>query len=1338
MEDQFNASPISEVGFTRQEETESDNNRWRYLLEQQNQNFCTLLQTLKSPEKESEIYLPEFDPGNKEADPQSWLATADMCIANKSLSGARLMITLSKALKGQASSWLSQISYEGMAWCDFKELFVTRFNGNETAAAFLINFNNNKPKDGECLAAFAASQVSALMSNWSNLKTEEIAVAAVLAQISQFESRIQRIAFTTEIKTRSRLQQELLAFSFTKRKMLANDRDAPDTKRFKNSHSQVKCFTCGKMGHKSAVCRSKISFKQLHGGMSSIKGSSGANPRVQCFKCKKSGHYASRCMVSNGGEGGSSKAGPSAERRVDLCAISTPTGYLRNHGETFSFCYDSGSECSLLKESVSIKFSGKRFNKVVVMTGIGQTSVNSCQQILTTVNINDLNIEILFHVLPDFCLRDEILIGREILKQNIAVYMSAVEIKFEKVNVVNFCDIQDNFKQLSENLDTDILAVQKQRLLDILGVYKNNFINGIPNTRVNTEPMQIRLKDPNKTVCRRPYKLSPDERIIVQNKIDELLAAKIIRPSSSPFASPILLVKKKNGSDRMCVDFRELNDNTVPDRFPLPLISDQISRLHGCNYFTTLDMASGFHQIPVHENSIEYTAFVTPDGQYEYLTMPFGLRNAPSVYQRVITNVLGKLASSYVVVYMDDILITAKTVEEGLERLERVLQVLTQAGFSLNVKKCLFLKEKVQFLGFEVCKGEIRPNPKKIEALTALPPPQTVTQLRQFIGLASYFRQFILKFSQIMAPLYALTSNKNLIEWKPSHENIRQKIIFALTNEPVLMIFDPNCPIELHTDASSTGYGAILMQKRNEKLHVVAYYSKCTTKAEAKYHSYELETLAVVNSIKHFRQYLHGRKFIVITDCNSLQSARKKLDLTPRVHRWWAFLQSFDFDIIHRSGKRMSHVDFFSRNTLPQTFTKIEQKIVNLTDLSSNWLLAEQQRDDEILKLITEINENKLNDEKAKTYELRSGILHRKIQRNGKTRCLPIIPRAFRWSVINNVHESIMHLGWEKTLEKVYELYWFENMSKYVRKFVENCITCAVSKSRSGKIQSELHPIPKVPIPWHTVHVDATGKLSGKSNKKEYVFVLIDAFTKYVLLHHTLSIDSTNSIKAVKKSVSLFGAPTRIIADQGRCFASKEFREFCESNNIALHLIATGSPRANGQVERVMSTLKGMLTAVESSKDRSWQDALLDVQLALNCTINRVTKSSPLELMIGKIARPLELMMEDNNELEIDILEARKQAENNIKINAQNEKHRFDAKKAKIVKFSVGDFVLLQNEERNQTKLDPKYRGPFKVVELLEGDRYVLKGLNCNRTYKYAHDRLRKMPESYAFHDETE
>lgn len=296
---------------------------------------------------------------------------------------------------------------------------------------------------------------------------------------------------------------------------------------------------------------------------------------------------------------------------------------------------------------------------------------------------------------------------------------------------------------------------------------------------------EIKLIDPCKIVQRRPYHLSVEERVIVRNKCSELLSAGVIRPSKSPFSSPILLAKKRDGTDRMCVDYRELNSNTVHVRYPLPLICDQVQRLAGARLYSCLDLARGFYQIPtnVESNSIEKTAFITPDAHYEFTAMPFGLRNAPAVYQRAINTALGYLAYSYAIVYMDDLIIPAITVEQGLERLYTVLKTLSDAGFSFNLKKCAFLKRNVQFLGYEISEGEIRPNPRKIIALTSSLPPQTITQLRQFLGLASYFRQFVNNFSLKMAPLYRLLANNNSrIVWTTEYENIREEIISILTS----------------------------------------------------------------------------------------------------------------------------------------------------------------------------------------------------------------------------------------------------------------------------------------------------------------------------------------------------------------------------------------------------------------------------------------------------------------------------------------------------------------------------------------------------------------------------
>lgn len=569
----------------------------------------------------------------------------------------------------------------------------------------------------------------------------------------------------------------------------------------------------------------------------------------------------------------------------------------------------------MIKDNLVSQLLGSVRNRTVYLTGISGEDIKCTTQILSSVRIQNIEVSLLFHVVKGDILTESIIIGRDILEQGLHVEISSDSIKFSLRESINTCQIVNYFDFSS--IDTDLQGNEKEQLLNLLHKYSEFFIDHIPTRRVTTGELKIDLIDQHKTVQRRPYRLSPAEKVIVRNKIQSLLDAKVIRESSSPFASPILLVKKKDGTDRMCVDFRELNANTRPEHYPLPRIDEQVDRLNGAHFFSSLDMASGYHQIRVSPESVERTAFVTPDGQYEYLAMPFGLRNAASVYQRCINKALKSLKDTISLAYMDDVLCYSSSVSEGLRRLDTVLRALAEAGFSFNIAKCKIMKTQINYLGYVIRAGEVRPNPSKVRALVEAPFPKTATQVRQFLGLASYFRRFIPNFANLASPLYPLTKLKGPITWTQKHSDSHRKIVAILSSAPVLTIYNPDIPIELHTDASSEGYGAILIQRENNVPHVVAYFSRRTTEVESRYHSYELETLAVVRAVENLRHYLYGQHFTVYTDCNSLKASKAKTDLSPRVHRWWAYLQAHDFDIVYKEGRNMAHADFLSRNPLP-------------------------------------------------------------------------------------------------------------------------------------------------------------------------------------------------------------------------------------------------------------------------------------------------------------------------------------------------------------------------------------------------------------------------------------
>lgn len=357
--------PLSDVGSARAPEKPDD--LLSALLDLQNQNMKQLIEAIKLPSS-PKLSLPDFNPEHQDTDPRAWCSTVDLCLSEKPLQGGALVIALSKALKGTASTWLSQVSYAGITWDQFKDIFLARFDSNETKAATLINLNNSRPKENECLAAYGSRLMSTIMTAWKDLKTEEIAVSYVLAHLAQFDNRLQRLAYTTDITSRNKLQQELKAFSILKRKQ-NNDNELPscsENKRFKPTGSNdFRCKFCGIRGHKATFCRKRKYQENLTKKFQpNSDKTSQSSKSVVCFRCGERGHISTQC-ASSSGSGGAGKAGSSARsaagggsalvaserRRVDTCEIRPVTGRLNQSGQSFSFCYDSGAECSLIKES---------------------------------------------------------------------------------------------------------------------------------------------------------------------------------------------------------------------------------------------------------------------------------------------------------------------------------------------------------------------------------------------------------------------------------------------------------------------------------------------------------------------------------------------------------------------------------------------------------------------------------------------------------------------------------------------------------------------------------------------------------------------------------------------------------------------------------------------------------------------------------------------------------------------------------------------------------------------------------------------------------------------------
>ncbi|CAK1597933.1 unnamed protein product [Parnassius mnemosyne] len=737
----------------------------------------------------------------------------------------------------------------------------------------------------------------------------------------------------------------------------------------------------------------------------------------------------------------------------------------------------------------------------------------------------------------------------------------------------------------------------------------------------NLTQMNIKLNDDTPVVYN-PYRMSIKEREHLTIIVEDLLRHGIIRESNSCYASPVILVNKKNGEKRLCIDYRALNRKTLKDKYPLPRIEDQLDCLGGNSYFTSLDLASGYYQIPMAEDSKHLTAFVTPDGLFEYNRMPFGLANAPSVFQRAINTMLRGSGGRLALAYMDDLLIASKTIKEGTEKLEKVLQLLRSAKLTLKLEKCQFFQTQINYLGYEISSEGIRPGNLKIQAVANFPEPKNVHEVRQFVGLSSYFRRFVRNFSVIARPLTNLT--KKDVSWRFGEEerDAFNKLKEKLVSRPLLALYDPTAPVEVHTDASKMGIGAILMQRHNDAVHPVAYYSRQTSPEEQRFHSYELETLALVTALQKFRVYLLGTNFKAVTDCSAIRNTMNKRDLVPRVARWWISMQEYDFTIEYRPGNKMAYVDALSRNPIRTDVHNNENRIDVLFVNNDAWLGTVQSSDPELQRIVKILQDPESEHvvEIKNNFTLKNGKLYRIVKKNDTVTLLWVVPKSVRWQILKMNHDNNGHFGFEKTYERIKRIYWFKNMRKFTKKYCKACLECAHNKIPAGPREGMLHPIEKVSKPFDTIHADHCGPFPLSKKRNQYILAIIDSFTKYIYLKAVRDCRSKTSIQIFEEYFALFGVPRRLITDRGTSFTSNEFNKFVVGKGMKHILNAVATPRANGQIERYNKTLvESLASANHGHPENEWDTVLFKVQWSLNNTINKGTGKTPAETLFGVV-----------------------------------------------------------------------------------------------------------------------
>lgn len=718
--------------------------------------------------------------------------------------------------------------------------------------------------------------------------------------------------------------------------------------------------------------------------------------------------------------------------------------------------------------------------------------------------------------------------------------------------------------------------------------------------------------------------------------------------------------------------------------------------------YCTLDLQDGFLHVPIEEDSIKYTAFVVPDGHYEFLKAPFGFCNSPAVFQRHIRAIFRDLvAEKVVLLYLDDLIIPAKDEKECLEKLELVLNVAMSYGLQMNWKKCEFLVRRVEYLGYIIEAGLIRPSEKKTQAVAGFPKPTSIKKVQSFLGLTGYFRKFIKDFAEIARPLTELLKKDAKFDFGQAEKLSFQRLKEALIDGPVLKLYNPDAETEVHTDASIYGLGAILMQKDSEDgmFHPIYYASWKTTPSEQKYTSYEFETLAVVKAFKKFRVYLLGIPIKIVTDCQAFAMTMCKKNTCIRVAHWALIIGEYQYTVEHRPGRSMRHADALSRN--PVSVFVVEEK-----DTLYARIQRAQEEDPELLKLL-ESNDPEIK----KSLVTRKGVLYFETEGH----ILMVVPRSMQLEIIRNAHER-GHFGWKKTEYVISQEFWFPKMRKKIQNFIVNCVRCILAERKRGKTEGFLTPINKGDTPLDMYHVDHLGPMPSTKKMYNHLFAVVDSFTKFIWLYPTKSTTAEEVITRLKTQAVTFGNPRKIISDRGSAFTSKIFKEYCDEQGIELGLVTTGVSRGNGQVERINEVIIPVLTKMSMPKPAEWHKYVGSVQQYINSSFNRSIGRSPFELMIGK-----SMSLKDDTRLKEAIdeeiarlyddqrLTLRQEASVNIqKVQAENIK-TYNKKCKAATSYKVGDLVAVQRTQFGAgLKFCSKFLGPYQIDSVLRNNRYIV------------------------------
>lgn len=800
----------------------------------------------------------------------------------------------------------------------------------------------------------------------------------------------------------------------------------------------------------------------------------------------------------------------------------------------------------------------------------------------------------------------------------------------------------------------------------------------------------------DKYCSKRPYRCSLEDRVEIENQVSNLLENKLIEESYSPFAAPVTLAFKKEDQrkSRLCIDFRDLNKLVVPQAQPFPLIEDLMIKARDCKYFSTLDINSAFWSIPLRIEDKKKTGFVTQSGHYQWTCLPFGLKTSPAIFQRILSSILRKYKlTNFAVNYIDDILIFSRTFEEHTQHLSQLLEAIKKEGFRLKFTKCAFAEQMVQYLGHIIANNTIKPIKNNIKSIKEFPLPKTQKNIRQFLGKINFYHNYIPESAVILEPLHNLLRKNQKFIWDENCQTAFDKVKDILCSQPVLEIFDYNLPINIYTDASIEGIGAILKQVQSTgEEKPVAYFSKKLNEVQKRKKAIYLESLAIKEAIRYWQYWLIGRPFTVYCDHKPLENMNIKSRTDEDLGDLIYYLSQYDFKIIYNPGKLNVEADCLSRNPVLEADENSEEqlKIVNLIKIED--VITDQNNNEDISN-----NQNKLIK--------KHNVFFKKIRKKEKI----ILSEEFSIKFIKNVHENLCHIGIEQMQKMLSPHYTTKNLTKNIKKTCKGCEICIKNKSRGQNKYGLLSHLGPPTKPFEIVSIDTIGGFGGSRSTKKYLHLLVDHFSRYAFIVTSKTQSAPDFIKLVS-NITETDNIGMVLADQYPGINSNEFKLFLEEKSIPIVLTAVNTPFSNGLNERLNQTLVNKIRCSINEKNnnkKAWTTIAQDCVKKYNRTEHTVTKFAPEYLLYGTDVTILP------NELKGEKLrtnwdkDKQKAVQNSITSHNYNKK-LFDHNRINL-KINVGDLVYVENGNKlNRKKLDELRIGPYKILEKISESIYKI------------------------------